>query len=248
MGTPSSKSASGRTAVYWGVEPYPAGSGPGAYPKWEQAQARDLTERDYDGILRAARTWMRSPVLSHAIEGVVPDTQYRAALDLALRDHEGGRYSVGLHPDLYNTLLARLAGESENETLLTVREASGGSLYAPVTGEEPTMRASAEIRKFATTIADTNPGVAFDLATLAFKLAEEEQDEGQGQAEQKQAGEIPEAFKEHMKKKDDDKGQDEGQKQASYRTLKAAVIRAAQANPNARATFLPLLQTIKKLG
>ena len=249
MGTPSAKNASDRTAVYWGVDPYPTGKAPGAYLRWEQAHARDLTEVDFGGILKAARGWMRSPVLSTAIEGIVPDTQYRAALDLALRDHENGKYSAGLHPALYNQLLARLAGESETETLLTVREASSGSLYAQVTGEDHPMRASSIIRKYASDIATSHPGVAFDLTDLALKLAEDEE-QAPAQAEQKQAGEIPEAFKEHMKEKkeDGDKGQEEGQKQASYRTLKAAVIRAAQANPAARQTFLPLLQTIKKLG
>ena len=113
------------------------------------------------------------------------------------------------------------------------------------------MRASAEIRKFASTIAESNPGIAFDLANLAFKLAEDEQAQGQGQEQgQKQAGQVPEQLKEHLfkKKDEDDKDQDEGQKQASYRSLKAAVIKAAQQFPQARPAFLPVLQMIKKLG
>jgi hypothetical protein len=117
------------------------------------------------------------------------------------------------------------------------------------------MSASATIRKFAATIADANPGIAFDLTNMAFKLAEDEQAQEQQdkEAAAKKAGEMPEAFKEHMKekaddKKDDDKGQDDGQKQASYRTLKASVIAAAQANPALRQAFLPVLKTIKQIG
>jgi hypothetical protein len=256
MGKPSSlpKSASTRTSVYWGVEPYPAGKIPGLYPRWEQAHARDLNEADFQGILTAAEQWLKSSVLSTSIEGIVPDTQFRAALDLAIRDHADGKYSVGLHPTLYNRLLARLAGQPETETLLTVREASSGSLYAQATGEERPMSASARIRKYASTIAESNPGIAFDLTNLAFKLAEEEQEEQtqgqqQVQAAAKRAGEVPEAFKEHMKeKKEEGQGQEEQQKQASYKTLKAAVIKAAQSNPNQRAAFMPVLQTIKQLG
>ncbi len=114
-----------KLAVYWGVEPYPPGQeGFAPYPKWTQVHARDLDEKDESAILKAAREWLRAPVLSKSIEGIERDTQLRAALDLAIRDHEEGRYSVGLHPQLYNQLLARLAGKSEEETLLTVRNAA----------------------------------------------------------------------------------------------------------------------------
>lgn len=249
-----------RQGIYWGVNPYPAGTGPETYARSEQSQARAIGASDLDALLDAARTWLKSSVLAAPVEGILPDIQLRAALDLAIRDFSDGKYSVGLHPTLYNKLLARLAGKSQAETLLTVREASSGSLYIFPIGEERPMSASAEIRKYAATIADAHPGVAFDLANLSFKLAEEEQEEkkDQGQEQAKQAGQIPEAFKEHMKEKKEEGGEkkeekkeDEGQKQASvtaYTTLKTNVIKLAQANPNARASYMPLLQLIKQLG
>jgi hypothetical protein len=108
-----------RSAVYWGVAPYPKGhEGFEPYKGWEQPQARDLGESDYSRVLKAARNWLSTPVLSTNIEGVVRDTQLRAALDLALRAEN---YDHALHPALYNKLLARLAGVSEDKTLLTVR-------------------------------------------------------------------------------------------------------------------------------
>jgi hypothetical protein len=108
-----------RTAVYWGVDPYPRGKeGPEAYQGWEQPHARDLGEPELSKILKAAKTWLKQPVLSENIEGVVRDTQLRAALDLALRAEN---YEQAVHPAVYNKLLARLAGVSEDETLLTVR-------------------------------------------------------------------------------------------------------------------------------
>ena len=124
------------------------------------------------------------------------------------------------------------------------------------------MSASAQIRKYAASIANSHPGIAFDLANMAFKLAEDEQQEEQGQqgqqeeqgqqgqqGQQKQAGQVPEAFKEHMKeKKEEGEDEEEGQKQAAYRTLKSSVIAAARANPNLRAAFVPVLLTIKRLG
>lgn len=104
-----------RTAVYWGVDPYRTQE---PYEGWRQPHARDLGDSDYTKILTAARKWLKQPVLSRNIEGVVRDTQLRAALDLALRSEN---YEQAVHPAIYNKLLARLAGVSEKETLLTVR-------------------------------------------------------------------------------------------------------------------------------
>jgi hypothetical protein len=250
-----------KTAVYWGVEPTQVE----AYPKWTQIHQRDLNDSDYDGLVKAAREWMRAPVLSSNVEGIVKDTQLRAALDLAIRDHDGGRYSVGLQPPVYNKLLARLAGESQSDTLLTVRAAihnacgcsgpqsDSDSLYAP-TGEVPPMKASAQIRSFAARIASGNAQLAYDLLDLATKVAQDEQQGEQAAQDQKEAGKIPPQFLEHMKKKedggDDDKKDDQGQgqKQAAYAALKSAVIKMAHANPHLRDAYLPLLQTIKSIG
>lgn len=102
-----------RQAVYWGVEP--AKQGP--YAGWEQPQARDLTDTDFSRILKAAKGWLRTPVLATNIEGIVRDTQLRAALDLAITT-EG--YRSTLHPTVYDNLLGRLAGKPQTETLVTV--------------------------------------------------------------------------------------------------------------------------------
>jgi hypothetical protein len=106
-----------RKAVYWGVEPNKVTP----YVDWSQPQARDLTDRDFSRVLTAARNWLETPVLSTAIEGVVRDTQLRAALDLALRTEN---YDHAIHPALYNDLLSRLAREPRDETLVTVRNAN----------------------------------------------------------------------------------------------------------------------------
>lgn len=347
-----------KTALYWGVEPYPKGrEGFAPYTKWTQVHQRDLGDKDFDTILKAARAWLRAPVLSSAIEGIYRDTQLRAALDLALRDHEGGKYAGGLQPPLYNMLLARLGGHPQNETLLTdtsnitgpitvtaaaespkvkpgskiradgesltvkqVFEAKPGSveghgtvvvaenprgnlvvcnynthdigsstskkweglhwfkpdqmeqavaaakktvtastgatresLYAAATEEERFMKASARIRSFAARYATSNSAVAYDLIDLSTKLAQDEEQEAQGQ-EQKQGGQVPPQFLEHMKGKKDDKkeegqGQQQGQqKDAAYKELRSSVIKMAHANPHLREAYRPLLETIKKLG
>jgi hypothetical protein len=242
-----------RSAVYWGVAPYPEGhEGFAPYPEWTQAHARDLGEKDFSSILKAAREWLRAPVLSKSVEGIERDAQLRAALDLALRTHDEGRYSVGLHPQLYNQLLARLAGKSEKETLMTVRGSNTHDSVYVDAGEKP-MSASAEIRKFASNVATSHPDVAYDLVSLADRLAQDEQQSQQQSQEQKQAGEVPPQFKEHMKEKKEE-GQDQGQGQeqqkqaSSYRTLKAAVLNTAKANPAIRNALMPILQTIKQLG
>jgi hypothetical protein len=102
-----------RQAVYWGKEPDDVDP----YPQWEQHRNQDLTDRDFHRLLTAAREWLKTPVLSTNIEGIVRDTQLRAALDLAIRA-EG--YDHALHPVLYENLLAYLAGKPQDEPLLTV--------------------------------------------------------------------------------------------------------------------------------
>lgn len=242
-----------RLGVYWGVAPTKTPP----YPEWYQAHQRDLGKGDYDGLLTAARVWLKTPVLAREMDGVVRDTQLRAALDLAIRDHEGGRYSAGLHPAVYNLLLAKLAGESPTETLLTVRTA-GKSVYA-ATGERITMKPSALIRAYASKIASTNPEIAFDLANLSIKVAEEEKESEQDkpEAQQKQAEQQEKKDKDEDKKEEGkpfpgaakpfEKKEDAQQKQA-YQSLRSACIRTAASNPQARAALTPVLQLIKQLG
>lgn len=133
MGDPLSSRVAERAknSVYWGVAPYPKGhEGFAPYTKWEQVHQRDLGDKDFDVILKSAREWLKAPVLSNAVEGVYRDTQLRAALDLALRSCENGKYSVGLQPPLYNMLLAKLGGASQTETLLTDRSNIRGPITA----------------------------------------------------------------------------------------------------------------------
>ncbi len=111
-----------RSALYHGVDPYGYGVEP--YPKWTQVHQRDLGEKDWRSLLGAARDWLKEPVLAKSIEGIEKDTQLRAALDLAIQTHEDGRYGAQIQPTVYNMLLAKLAGEPVDETLLTIREAS----------------------------------------------------------------------------------------------------------------------------
>ena len=233
-----------RQGVYWGAEPYPMGSeGFAPYVGWQQAHARDLGEKDYNSILTAAREWLKVPVLGRKIEGLYPDTQFRAALDLAIRDHEDGRYSVGLHPTVYNDLLSKLSGGKGPYELLSgkpdtvpmvgVRQAK--STYGVTPAEETTMKGSAHIRSYAARIAATHPTIAYDLLTLAKTV---------------EAGEVPPQFKEHMKeKKEEGQGQqDQGQKQASaavFQNLRSLVIKQAAEHPEAREAFLPILQALK---
>jgi hypothetical protein len=231
MGTPANRNASvSKTGLYWGVDqPSKEKSVNVPYIPWSQAHARDLTEKDYGGILAAAREWMKVPVLARILDekdslGAVRDIQIRAALDLALRDHEEGKYAVGLHPTVYNDLLARLAGKPSASPLLTQREASR-SLYTPATGEDRLMNAASKIRKMAADLANQNPAVAFDLMTLA--------------------AEIPENFK---KKDDEGQGQEQDKQASKYAALRTAIIRTAAQNPAVRPALMPVLQMIKQQG
>lgn len=118
--------SSNRTALYHGVEPSPQTP----YSEWQQAHQRDLAPEDSALILSAARSWLRSPVLSASIEGMVPDTRFRAALDLAIRESGDGKYSGAITANLYNQLLASLARTQVKVAKLvriTPKEVSRGS-------------------------------------------------------------------------------------------------------------------------
>ncbi len=93
---------------------------------------------------------------------------------------------MGVHPDIYNQLLARLAGVSGEGTLLTIRQASRGSVYHPQQERITTMRSSALIRQYAKKFATTNPTVSFDLLELASRVADDEQTQDQQAQQQKQ--------------------------------------------------------------
>lgn len=208
-------SVSEKSAVYHGVAPY---QGTRDYPDWNQPHQRDFGESDYEVILGSANEWLQTPVLSGQFEGVPKDAQLRAALDLAIYD---GPYNGAITARTYNNLLARLAGVSEEETLLTIKEGSSSE-------ELVSMKASAEIRKLAAKYAAQNASMAYDLMELASKVAQDEQDDD----EEKQ-------------------GQEQQKKEAAtekYAALRSAVIKAAQAHPQARPAFLPVLHTIKNLG
>lgn len=111
-----------KTGVYHGIDPY--AYGPAGYPGWLQPHQRDFGTSDYDEILKSAKQWLSSPLLSVAVDGMPKDAQFRAALDLAIY---GGPYNGAVTANTYNELLAKLAGVSApgfGETLTTLKSAS----------------------------------------------------------------------------------------------------------------------------
>lgn len=226
-----------RTAVYWGAAPYPAGhEGFAPYSEWTQAHARDLGAKDYDAILTAAREWLRAPILTAGVEGIYRDTQLRAALDLAIRDYDGGKYSVGLYPTVYNNLLAKLGGQSPNDTLLSDHEQrqASQSTYGVSPGEVLNMKPSAQISAFAARLASKDPVLAYELVDFATKLAEEEEKKegGQGQGQEQQAKQAAVNIA--------------AQNQLKYQSLRSLIIRTASSHPEAREAFMPLLSAVKQ--
>ncbi len=89
------------------------------------------------------------------------------------------------------------------------------------------MNAAAEIRKFAAEIAAQNPGLAFDLTNLAFRVAQAEQEQ-QGQEDKK-----PDFLK------------DKEAAASKYAALRSAIIRTASENPAIRTALAPVLRMLK---
>jgi hypothetical protein len=101
-----------RKAVYWGIDPME--NYPKAHPEWSTANPSNLSDKDLKAILDSAKQWLKNPILE-PVEGLYKDTQLRAALDLAIRDTLGGKYSSGMHPRMYNHLLQCLVdGKSKD--------------------------------------------------------------------------------------------------------------------------------------
>jgi hypothetical protein len=173
-----------RTSMYHGIEPYPAGhEGFAPYVGWEQGAVRDLTAKDYDLLLASAREWLKQSVLSKAIDGMVPDARFRAALDLAIRSAGDGRYSSVVDANLYNMLLAKLAGESQTNPLLTVRESStrtpeGNDMTAKFAQEEAS-KVLSRLDRIAQVIQDNHEkwGMNFDAARAVVNEIDKVADE-----------------------------------------------------------------------
>jgi len=238
-----------KTGVYHGVDPY--AYGPPDYPGWMQPHQRDLGDSDYRTILAEAKEFLGSSLLDVAQGGMNPDAKFRAALDLAIYS---SRYNGAINATEYSKLLAKLAGEPEpaiGQTLMTVTageksSSDSTSSFTPTpsdpTGEVTTMKASREVRKFAALVAKVDAKTAFEMTEFADRLAEDEK-------------KMPPWLKDKFEGKGDDKDdkkEDKGQQQKEasdkYASLKSTVIKAANADPAARAAYLPLLQAIKALG
>jgi len=145
-----------KSAVYHGIEPDMVAP----YPEWQQAHQRDLGEVDFQSILGAARKWLATPVLSKHVEGMVPDQQFRAALDYAIQT---GIYNRAINPTLYNMLLAQLAGWPEpgpEQTLQTIR---GSTCGVPLSRRSDMAAKTAEQTKHASEILGRFDRLAADI-------------------------------------------------------------------------------------
>lgn len=218
LGVQAMGQRSDKTGVYHGADPQ--GQYPGAYPEWQQAHQRDLGESDYTAILGMAKEWLRSSVLTAAMDGVVRDQQLRAALDLAIRD---SKYADQIPASTYDVLLARLAGvpvPGPGKTLLTIREAADPS-FSPLR-KGNTMKPSQELRKLAAEVAEKDPKVAFDMIELAERMEK-------APAPKVAAAPAPVP-------------------DARYSELRKLCIRTAAVDASAKKVLLPILQAIKNFG
>lgn len=205
-----------RSAVYHGIAP--AVNDPGPYDGWTQVHQRDIDESSVGMILDAAKEWLKQPVLAGEIEGYDRDTQLRAALDLGLKS---SGYDRHVAPQLYDQLLARLAGKPApgiGETLTKL--ADGSTSSCPPSQEVPLMKPSHEVRKFAANVAADNPKLAYDLNELADRM------------------DASEPAPPRTAAVEDNR----------YAQLRSLVIRTAASDAAAKKVLLPILQAVKGLG
>jgi len=205
-----------KTSVYHGIDP--ARNDPGPYVGWTQVHSRDIDEDSMIAILSSAKDWLKQPVLSREAAGL-EDTRLRAALDLGLKS---SGYDRHISPQLYDQLLARLAGKPEPSLDRTLTKLAGRSTSScPPSQEVPRMKPSNEVRKLAAEAVETNPKLAYDLSDLADRMDAEPQS-------------VPKAA---AVVKDDRYGQ-----------LRSLVIRTAASDADAKKVLMPVLQAVKDLG
>lgn len=107
--TSSMASNSRKTGLYHGINPaenYPVAP----YPGWGPAHQRDLGEPDYEILVEGAQSWLKQPVLTQGVEGMLEDQRTRFALDMAIQDSP---YNGQIDATTYSMLLARLQGVPE---------------------------------------------------------------------------------------------------------------------------------------
>ena len=122
-------------------------------------------------------------------------------------------------------------------------------------------------------IATSNPEIAFDLADLSVKIAQEEEKKEEKKDDKDEGKPFPGAAKpfgkdaqqqeEPKEEAKDQQGQqkqaeqqgqqepaekDQEQQKQAYQALRSACIRTAASNPQARAALTPVLQLIKQIG
>lgn len=147
---------SDKEALYHGVEPDKVEP----YPDWQPAHQRDLGEADFRLILNTAKKWLQTPVLSQQIEGAVPDQRFRAALDYAIQT---GRYNRAINPNLYNMLLARLAGIPEPGPGQTLQTIQGSTCRTPASRRSDMAVKTAQQSKYASEILTRIDKLAKDI-------------------------------------------------------------------------------------
>jgi hypothetical protein len=195
-----------KRAVFWGVED----SSDQSYPEGHLESG----EKDFSGLVSAARTWLKTPVLSENVEGLPREAQVQAALDLAIREYNDGQYSAGLPPTEYDMLLGRLGVKKtacgSGGCTCGGQCSCGSKVSIETLKETSSMKASSELRSLAKRIASTNPELAYDIVDISERVAQQEEQQAAPAQDQKEAG-LPPEFLENIKKKEDgaeDKGDD----------------------------------------
>jgi hypothetical protein len=145
-----------KRAVYHGIEPGKITP----YPEWEQAHQRDLGEADFQQILGVAKDWLKSAVLTEAMDGAIPDVKLRAALDYAIHT---GKYDRAINPTIYNQLLARLAKVPQPGPGNTLQTIQGSTCETPTSRREAMAVKTAEQSKYASNILGRLDKLAADI-------------------------------------------------------------------------------------
>jgi hypothetical protein len=147
-----------KTGVYHGIDPKE--NDPGSYPERQAVHQRDLGEADFKAVVDEAKKWLKTPVLSKNVEGMIRGQQLRAALDLAIKS---AKYDRAFNPKLYDELLTRLA-KSVGETLKESTQVSD-VVSKPM---------SSEIQELAAVVAKFDSNAAYTMTALASRLVEDE--------------------------------------------------------------------------
>jgi len=151
-----------RTATFHGVDDRRGNPVQPPNTGYKSFHSRNFTEENYKAILAYAEALLDQPWLKYNWDGAPKDSQFRAALDLAIHMADDCLYQSKIDADTYNLLynrLARAGHDSFSETVIPVQDKVGQKRRAAMRNRQ----GYRNIVKVASDLRGTHPAISLQI-------------------------------------------------------------------------------------